>query len=402
MDYQTNQTAPVQPGGPGAPAWGYPPPQAPPYGGQAPVYVSQPPVYPYAPPAYMPPAYAPYAMPHQAYQYAPPFAAGGPAPKDPRRKGASQTLNRMCLLVLGQTAAAFLWQFLIGILLGLSGAGAFLLLEDNMALSWMTAALVPLSTALPFFLYMLIARKDTADYLKFQKVGFGWGLLCVIAGAGICLLGNYPAFMIQDLLQDVGYSSLDSNVSTGDTWASFALEFFSLAVLVPFMEEFVFRGVLLSSLRKYGVGFSIVASAIVFGLVHLQLGNIVFATIAGLVMGFLYARTNNLWLTIAVHAVNNGLAVIGSYSGMFFANVKGDSDLIATACFMLAPIGLGLVSLVFVLIFRRRIFPAPGSPHYEAPALPLTGGQAVAAVLRAPMFWAVVAMIAGWTIFLFL
>lgn len=419
MDFETYGNGQAQPCAPGVSApvapgayapIGMQPPggvpaQAAPYGyQQAPGAVPPPPGYaPQQPQAYTcaPAGYVP-AYPYApvygyapAY-YAPPFAAGGVPVKNPRRKEASRMLNRMCLLVMGQTAASFLWQFLIGLVLGFSATGLNLL-EDSMAMSWLEAALVPLSTALPFFLYMMIGRKDAADYLKFQKTGFGWGLLCVLAGVGLCLLGNYPAFIIQDLLREIGYYTMDS-VFGGDSWAAFALDFFTLAVLVPLIEEFAFRGVLLSSLRKYGIGFSIVASALVFGLVHVQLGNVVFATIAGLIMGFVYARTNNLWLTIVIHGINNGLSVLGSYSGLFWGD-SWDSNLLSTICFMLIPIGLGLIALVFVLIFRRRLFPPQGSPGYDGPAHPLSGGESALAILRAPMFWGVVGLVAVCTLF---
>ena len=72
------------------------------------------------------------------------------------------------------------------------------LFADNMAYLWLSAALVPLSTALPFALYLLVGKKDLPQYLRFEKVGFLTGLLCVVGGLAICILGNYPAFFLQE------------------------------------------------------------------------------------------------------------------------------------------------------------------------------------------------------------
>ena len=40
------------------------------------------------------------------------------------------------------------------------------------------------------------------------------------------------------------------------------------AVVPLFVEEFLFRGVILSQFRKYGDVFAVIASALLFGLLH--------------------------------------------------------------------------------------------------------------------------------------
>jgi membrane protease YdiL (CAAX protease family) len=94
-----------------------------------------------------------------------------------------------------------------------------------------------------------------------------------------------------------------------------------LAVLVvcvaPFVEELVFRGVLLSGLAsRMPVGWAMLGSAIVFGCVHLP--DFRFAwypvpalVILGLVSAWLRVRTRSLWPSIMLHAANNFFAVLG-------------------------------------------------------------------------------------------
>ena len=130
----------------------------------------------------------------------------------------------------------------------------------------------------------------------------------VLAGLSICFLGNYPAMAVQRFFGMFGYEAAGS-LTNVTTWQEFALEFFSTAIVVPVMEEFAFRGVLFSGLKKHGTAFAVVDSALVFSFLHLDFSNVLFALIAGLVFGFLYAKTKNLWLTILIHALNNGYAV---------------------------------------------------------------------------------------------
>ena len=327
--------------------------------------------------------------------YAPPFAVGGgKPPRDPRRYGASRTLNRMSLLVLAQTGLSFFWQIPLVLLLSLVGVDIY---TNSLGYQWLTGILVPLSTALPFVAYLFFRKKDLTEYLKFEKVGFVGGLLCILAGLGVVLLGNYPAIFVSNIFSSFGYDTSSAYISQADSLEAILLEIAVVAVLVPFMEEMVFRGVILSSLRKYGVGFSIVASALVFGLAHMSVSNVVFATIAGLVFGFLYAKTNNLWLTVIVHALNNFIAAFGAHTEFFF----GDMAQMANVILMLGPIVLGVIALILLVLFKRNMFPGVGSPKYDGPSQPLRAGESAVAIVRAPAFWILVGAMVLYTIAMF-
>ncbi len=311
--------------------------------------------------------------------------------RDPRKKGAFSTINRMGLLLLAQVALSFIWQFPLQMLLALVGVNLF---RNALGYQWLSGVLVPLSTALPFAAYLFFRKKDPSDYLKFEKVGFTGGLLCVVAGLGVVLLGNYPALLVQQFLGNFGYESPGSILSQGESLEAILLEIAVTAVLVPFMEEFAFRGVILSALRKYGIGFSIVVSGVLFGLAHLDASSVVFATIAGLVFGFLYAKTNNLWLTVLIHALNNLIAVLGSHGEFLFgsqANLVGN-------LIMLVPMGLGVVALILLLCLKRKMFISVGSPRYDGPAQPLRAGESAGALVRAPVFWVVVGLMVLYTV----
>ena len=413
------------------PPQGYPqvvPPSAPPvaYGGTVPPAVEPqqapaanvppqgyPQVTPSVPPMGPPPGYPPYPgmgqgypAPYGAYPmptqpgwyaapvYAPPYVPGEKPLRDPRQKGATRTMNRMCLLLLAQFALSLFWQFPLQMLLALVGVDIF---QNSLGYQWLSGVLVPLATALPFVAYLAFRKEDPADYLKFEKVGFSGGLLCVLGGLAVTLLGNYPATFVSNFFGSFGYESASSYVGGGESLQVVLLDIAITAVLVPFMEEFAFRGVVLSALRKYGIGFSIVASALIFGMAHMDFSTVVFAFVAGLVFGFLYAKTNNLWLPVIIHSLNNLIAVLGSHGEFLF----GDMAYFVNNLLMLVPLGVGLVALVLLLVFKRGMFIGPRSPRYDGPAQPLGAGESAASIVRAPMFWVVVGLMALYTLSLF-
>ena len=361
-----------------------PPPGYPPYPGMGQGY---------------PAPYGAYPMPAQpgwyaAPVYAPPYVPGEKPLRDPRQKGATRTMNRMCLLLLAQFALSLFWQFPLQMLLALVGVDIF---QNSLGYQWLSGVLVPLATALPFVAYLAFRKDDPADYLKFEKVGFSGGLLCVLGGLAVTLLGNYPATFVSNFFGSFGYESASSYVGGGESLQVVLLDIAITAVLVPFMEEFAFRGVVLSALRKYGIGFSIVASALIFGMAHMDFSTVVFAFVAGLVFGFLYAKTNNLWLPVIIHSLNNLIAVLGSHGEFLF----GDMAYFVNNLLMLVPLGVGLVALVLLLVFKRGMFIGPRSPRYDGPSQPLGAGESAASIVRAPMFWVVVGLMALYTLSLF-
>lgn len=84
-----------------------------------------------------------------------------------------------------------------------------------------------------------------------------------------------------------------------------------LAILAPVMEEVLFRGILLESVReKYSSGRAIVVSALMFGVIHVIPQQVVNAFVIGLILGFIYVRTDSLWPVIIIHALNNAMAYV--------------------------------------------------------------------------------------------
>lgn len=82
-----------------------------------------------------------------------------------------------------------------------------------------------------------------------------------------------------------------------------------VSVVVPIVEEMVFRGVLYRWLRgrmTFWVASSV--SALIFGLFHFQPLVVVAAALMGFPLAWLYERTGSLWPCIVMHAVTNFFA----------------------------------------------------------------------------------------------
>ena len=87
-----------------------------------------------------------------------------------------------------------------------------------------------------------------------------------------------------------------------------------IGILAPFAEEVVFRGAILRKLlgmmdeERHWVAIAI--SALVFGLVHLNIPQGIHAFLIGLLLGWMYYRTRSILPGILFHWVNNSVAFI--------------------------------------------------------------------------------------------
>ncbi len=91
------------------------------------------------------------------------------------------------------------------------------------------------------------------------------------------------------------------------------IAFVSICVIAPVFEEVIYRGIILEQLsKKYSPAKAIVTSAVIFGLIHFNLHQSVNAFFIGLIIGFIYIKTNSLLLCIFWHFINNFLVFVSS------------------------------------------------------------------------------------------
>lgn len=120
------------------------------------------------------------------------------------------------------------------------------------------------------------------------------------------------------------------------------LTFVLVAVQAAIFEELLFRKAFIDYSKKWGTLFAVIISSIFFGLIHLNINQIIFAIPAGLLFGTVYALTGNISLSILLHFLNNGYAAV--------MNVYQDNLLIVNIINAII-----LVVAFFGLIFFMRL-----------------------------------------------
>lgn len=87
---------------------------------------------------------------------------------------------------------------------------------------------------------------------------------------------------------------------------------FTIAVLAPVLEEVMFRGAIQGYMmrRVRSPWLAIIVASLVFGIFHMNPVQIVYASLLGIILGWIYYRTGSLMSVIVGHVLNNTIATI--------------------------------------------------------------------------------------------
>lgn len=173
-----------------------------------------------------------------------------------------------------------------------------------------------------------------SDFGVSIRIGDVWG---VAAGFGLQL---FVALAIGALIERFGPENPPrqgiTEIAENVTGVVGTVVFIALVVVVaPLIEEIVYRGVLLSRLRRsMGPNASIVISAAVFAAIHLADPNAIFAVpglfIIGVALGWFALRTGSLSVPFFVHA---GVNLTGALVLIFGADAAQDAGAAAFLLF---------------------------------------------------------------------
>ncbi len=173
-------------------------------------------------------------------------------------------------------------------------------------------------------------------------------ILLILIGFGGCLAANYITSIIRYFAELLGiysdYSAIDYPSNAFDVFIMFV----ATAAIPALIEEYAFRGVLLSSFKKYGNKFAILVTAFVFAIFHANAVQIPFAFMCGLVLGYAVIASGSIWVGVIIHALTNGISCISSALILYV-----NEDFANSFYMILMPIGMGLGLLSLILYIAR-------------------------------------------------
>jgi len=209
-----------------------------------------------------------------------------------------------------------------------------------------------IALCIPFGIMAAVNKKKyISPVVPSSKISFGRLVLWVGFGMLCCICADYIVGILTTVSESMGYTLEAPETPDPDTWFSCIVSLLGTAVIPPVCEEFAMRCCGVGILKKYGKGFAVAAIALIFGLVHGNIVQFIFASLIGIILGYVTVKTDNILPAIFIHAFNNGMSVF--VNTLKFAVGGKDIDNKATVVLFLFWLAFGAVCTVLLALKKQ-------------------------------------------------
>ncbi len=216
---------------------------------------------------------------------------------------------------------------------------------------------------IPAFVFAKIISKQPFSWLGFNKKINAKQLLMVvlITFAGMVLSGslgmlNQQIPLSKGLLKQAQqlentYKNAMMNMAHMTNFTDYLLSMLVMALAPAIFEEVLFRG----AFQQVFVGWTknawagIIITSILFSAIHFSFFGFLPRIALGLILGLIFFYTNNLWLSILLHFLNNGFVV----TQLYILTAQGKS--IDKVMDETMPIWWGIIALVILVVLFRLL-----------------------------------------------
>jgi membrane protease YdiL (CAAX protease family) len=275
-------------------------------------------------------------------------------PQKPSEKGVKEELRELLgrennrrfpgWMDLLSTAGVFLFSILASslvMLLMMRGRGVEALSPDITFVCYLVQML-------PVVAFILFLRHRAGRGSGLRLGIRGVNLPMVLWGVLLLLASGVVIEPLLELFPTEPYDGVKDAIGLGG-WA-----ILSTVVAAPILEEVLFRGLIFESCReRFGGGSAVLISALLFGLIHIVPVQMINAFVVGLILGYVYLKTNSLLSVIILHAINNAIA----YATMALLGESANvtlRELIPSPLLYWILYGLSAVLFVFAMITLLR------------------------------------------------
>lgn len=202
-------------------------------------------------------------------------------------------------------------MFALGTLVIYTVQFAVLFLTEMWRPEWLGNANISLAlSVLPMYLVgmpvlILLVKTVPAETLEKKHMKWWQFLVAAVMSFGVAYASNFVGTLITTVIGYWKGSAVDNAIFDIATSISLLFVFLYMVICAPFMEEYVFRKLIVDRTVKYGQGVAVVMSGLMFGLFHGNLNQFVYAFVLGCFFAFLYVKTGKLKITIALHMIFN-------------------------------------------------------------------------------------------------
>lgn len=161
------------------------------------------------------------------------------------------------------------------------------------------------------------------------------------------------------------YSQLAQMITGG----SFILSLLAVGIIGPIFEEILFRGLIFGELRKITkVRAAIFIQAVLFGAFHMNVIQSSYAFLIGILLGYVYYRSNSIVAPAIVHiAINSSTVILGQFAPGSTLEQWGGAIIAASIILFVATGAFVLISRSFRRSMDNSLYDMNHMPKLQTP-----------------------------------
>lgn len=168
---------------------------------------------------------------------------------------------------------------------------------------WSANVIAMYVIAFPVLYFIVRGMRSVARMKKTMKASEFLALLLV--GEAFMYVGNIVGTFLNDIFGSFMGGEIENSTSELIENSPIWIIIIVAVILGPIVEELIFRKLMMDKLGIYGDRMAIVVSAVAFGVFHGNFYQLFYATLLGLVLGYIYAKTSNILYPILLHMIMN-------------------------------------------------------------------------------------------------
>lgn len=198
-------------------------------------------------------------------------------------------------------------------------------LHDSSALKYFTAVQHISSFIAPALIIGIVMSRKPFAYLKIHggkiEIFLTASVLILVALPFINLLAEFNAMLMDTILGENNiykqslnqYEQIANKLIQGNSVSDILISGLIIALLPAIGEELIFRSLFMRLFSKFSnIHVSIVISAFIFGIVHMEFYGLISRIVMGIFFGYLFVWSKTILVPILVHFINNFSIVIAT------------------------------------------------------------------------------------------
>ena len=222
-----------------------------------------------------------------------------------QKKTARGVFSRFHLAIFLYLIISFLISLIveIALILAFGTEGAIKFLSEHEYIAQLLSFLPAYIVSFPIF-FIIVKKMKTMPVAKSKlrlSEFFSLFLIAELAMQVGGVIGNLFSEFFASIKGNAVPNYTSELISSMPIWLTIAIG----VIIGPIIEELMFRKLMIDRLSRYGNKVAIIVSSVSFGLFHGNFYQFFYASLIGLVLGFIYTKTRNVLYTIAMHILVN-------------------------------------------------------------------------------------------------